>query len=176
MTVSPVKFGWAGILTTMTCALGSFNACIAPAPATTEETARDVRAWIYAYEKTWNTHEAAAVASFYSDDADFIAGSGPRIVGRDAIEESWQRYFSGIDEARQGTFAIASLRVITPDVVLVNINSTTAGEGPSGESLPTRLARGTWVVTRHDGKWQISAFRALPAEGDVRTTPGRDRQ
>jgi uncharacterized protein (TIGR02246 family) len=138
--------------------------------------ASGVRAWIDAYEKTWNTHDASAVASFFSEDADFIAGNGPWIVGRDAIEESWQRYFSGIDEARQGTFAIASLRVITPEVVLVNINSTTAGHGPSGEDLPTRLARGTWVVTRHNGGWQISAFRALPAEGDVRTAPGKDRQ
>jgi uncharacterized protein (TIGR02246 family) len=158
----------------MACAIGSLNACTAPGPATTQDAAAGVRAWIDAYEKTWNTHEASAVAAFFSEDADFIAGNGPRIVGRDAIEESWQRYFSGIDEARQGTFAIASLKVITLEVVLVNINSTTAGHGPSGDNLPTRLARGTWVVTRNNGELQISAFRALPAEGDVRTGPGRD--
>jgi uncharacterized protein (TIGR02246 family) len=176
MAVAPIKFRWAGVLTAMAWALGSFSACTAPVPATKQDTASSVRAWIDAYEKTWNTHDASAVASFFSEDADFIAGNGPWIVGRDAIEESWQRYFSGIDEARQGTFAIASLRVITPEVVLVNINSTTAGHGPSGEDLPTRLARGTWVVTRQNEAWQITAFRALPAEGDVRTAPGRDRQ
>jgi uncharacterized protein (TIGR02246 family) len=159
----------------MACALGSLNACTAPVPATAQDAAAGVRAWIDAYEKAWNTHEASAVAAFFSEDADFIAGNGPRIVGRDAIEESWRSYFSGIDEARQGTFAIASLRVITPEVVLVNINSTTAGHGPSAENLPTRLARGTWVVTRNNGEWQISAFRALPAEGEMRTGPGRDQ-
>ncbi|MFQ5891066.1 MAG: YybH family protein [Gemmatimonadota bacterium] len=160
----------------MAWALGSLNACTAPVPAATQDTASSVRAWIDAYEKAWNAHDASAVASFFSEDADFIAGNGPWIVGREAIEEGWQRYFSGIDEARKGTFAIASLRVITPDVVLVNINSTTAGHDPSGEELPTRLARGTWVVVRHNEDWQISAFRALPAQGDVRTAPGRDRQ
>ncbi|MEJ2152576.1 MAG: SgcJ/EcaC family oxidoreductase [Gemmatimonadota bacterium] len=151
------------------------RACTAPDPATTQDAADAVRAWVEAYEKAWNTHEAFAVAAFFSEDADFIVGNGPRIVGRDAVEEWWRSYFSGIDDGRKGTFAIVSLGAIAPEVVLVNINSTTAGHGHSGEALPTRLARGTWVVVQHNGKWQIAVFRALPAEGDVRSGPGRDR-
>jgi hypothetical protein len=90
------------------------------------------------------------------------------------VEELWRSYFSGIDEARGGTFAVVSLRMITPEVGVIDVNSTTAGRGPSGEELPTRLARGTWVVVRQGGEWQIVAFRALPAEGDERSGPGRD--
>jgi len=132
-----------------------------------------VRAWVDAYEKAWNTHDASAVAVFFAGHADFIVG--PRVVGREAVEEWWRTYFSRIDDARQGTFAIASLRAITPEVVVVNIDSTTAAHSPSGKDLPTKVARGTWVVIQHNGEWQISAFRALPAEGDVRSGPGRDR-
>lgn len=163
------------LLTAIAFAIGSLLACTARVPATTQDVAGGVRAWVDAYEKAWNTHEASAVAAFFSEDADFIVGNGPRIVGREAVEEWWRTYFAGIDEARKGTFGIASLRAITPEVVLVNINSTTAGHDPSHEELARRLARGTWVVAQHNGKWQISAFRALPAEGDVRSGPGRDR-
>lgn len=174
MTVALIRYRWAGVLTAIACMTGSLLACTEPVP-TSQDVADGVRSWVDAYEKTWNAHEAPAVAAFFSEDADFIAGNGPRIVGRDAIEKRWRSYFSGIDDARNGTFAIESLRVITPDVVLVNISSTTAGRDPSGRELPTRLARGTWVVAHQDGEWQISAFRALPAEGEVRSGPGRDR-
>ncbi len=175
MKVALFRYRWAPVLTAIACAIGFLHACTPPDSATTQDVADGVRAWIDAYEKAWNTHEASAVAAFFSEDADFIVGNGPRIVGRDAVEEMWRSYFSGIDDGRKGTFAVASLRVITPEVVVVNINSTTAGHGDSGEALPTRLARGTWVVDQHNGKWQISAFRALPAEGEVRFGPGRDR-
>lgn len=175
MTVALFRYRWAQVLTAIAFAIGSLHACSAPVPATEQDVADGVRVWVDAYEKTWNTHDASAVAAFFSEDADFIVGNGPRIVGRDAVEEWWRSYFSGIDDARKGTFAIASLRTITPEVVVVNINSTTAGHGHSGEELPTRLARGTWVVAQDNGKWQISAFRALPAEGDMRSGPGRDR-
>lgn len=175
MTAALVGYRWGRVLTVIACAISSLHACTAPVPVTTHDVAAGVRAWVDAYEETWNTHEASAVAGFFSEDADFIVGNGPRIVGRDAIEGWWRSYFSGIDDARKGTFAVASLRAITPEVVVVNISSTTAGQSPSGEALPTRLARGTWIVAQHSGKWQILAFRALPAEGDVRSGPGRDR-
>jgi uncharacterized protein (TIGR02246 family) len=161
-------------LSVIVCAAGLLDACAAPEPETKEDARDGVRAWVDAYEEAWNTHDASALATFFSDDADMIIGNGPKVVGRAAVEDSWRSYFAGIDDARAGTFAIVSTRVIAPDVVVLDINSTTAGAGDSGEDLPTRLARGTWVVARHDGEWQILTFRALPAEGDDRSSPGRD--
>jgi uncharacterized protein (TIGR02246 family) len=173
MTVALLSSRWARVLTAIACAIGLLQACTVPVRET-EDVADDIRAWVTSYETAWNTHDAAAVADFFSADADFIVGNGPRIVGRDAVEEAWQGYFAGIDDARKGTFAIASLEAIGPDVIFLNINSTTAGPADSGDELPTRLARGTWVVTQYNGNWQISVFRALPAEGDIRSGPGRD--
>lgn len=143
--------------------------------AQTHDVPGEVRARVEAYEEVWNTHEASAVAAFFTEDADMVFGNGPRIAGRNAIQDWWDGYFAKIDEARKGTFAIDSLRAITPEVVLINVDSTTAGRGSTGQELPTRLARGTWVVVRHAGQWWISALRGLPAEGDVRTGPGTDR-
>jgi len=146
-----------------------------PVQAQQQDVPAQVRAWVQTYEKAWNTHDAEAVAAFFSEDADLMMGNAPIVVGRDAIRDGWARYFSRIDEGRSGRMAVDSLRVLAPDVVLVNIDSTTAGRRSNGEELPTRLARGTWVVARRDGRWQIVALRALPAVGEVRLVPGTDR-
>lgn len=143
--------------------------------AQTGEVSSELPSRVKAYEHVWNTHQAGAVAAFFTEDADMIFGNGPKIVGRKAIRDWWDGYFARIDEMRTGTFVIDSLRMITPDVALININSTTAGHGPTVQQLPTRLARGTWVMVRHSGDWWISALRGLPAEGDVRLGPGTDR-
>jgi len=126
------------------------------------------------YERTWNSHEASAVAAFFAEDADMLFGNEPIRSGRDAIRDWWADYFDLIEAARGGTFAIESLRLITADVALLNVASTTAGRGVAGQGLSTRLARGTWVMVRRAGVWWIASLRGLPAEGDVRAGPGRD--
>jgi uncharacterized protein (TIGR02246 family) len=145
------------------------------AQAEKPDVSSDLRVRVEAYEQMWNTHRASAVAAFFTEDADMIFGNGPRITGREAIQEWWDAYFARIDATRKGTFAIDSVRMIMPEVALINVASTTGGRGPAGEELPTRLARGTWVLVRHSGEWWISALRGLPAEGDIRVAPGTDR-
>jgi uncharacterized protein (TIGR02246 family) len=135
----------------------------------------DLHTLVKKYEGVFNAHRASAVAAFFSKDADMIVGSGPKIVGREAIQEWWAHYFSRIDEQRKGTFAIDSVRVVAPEVVLINLDTKTAGRRSTGEELPTRLARGTWVVVRQSGEWRIAALRAFPAVGEVRFSPGTDR-
>ena len=140
-----------------------------------EQSMTDVRAVVRVYERAWNSHDASAVAAFYASDADMIMGNGPRIAGREAITEWWARYFSAISDHRAGTFHVESLRLLTSDVALANVSTLTAARNENDEELPERLARGTWILTAHDGQWLISALRGLPAEGDVRVAPGRDR-
>lgn len=135
----------------------------------------DIQSRVKAYERAWNTHQASAVAVFFTQDADMIIGNGPRIAGREAIQQWWDGYFAKIAEARGATFAIESLQLITSDVALINVDSITAGRDSTGQELPTRLARGTWVMVRRSGDWWISALRGLPAHGDMRVSPGTDR-
>ena len=135
----------------------------------------DIRAQVRAYERTWNTHDAGQVAVFYSPDADMIMGSGPRIVGRAAIEAWWARYFAAISDRRTGTFQVESVRLLAPEVALVDIGSLTAGPDENDEELPARRARGTWVLTAQGGQWLIASLRGLPAEGETRSEPGTDR-
>ena len=135
----------------------------------------DFRAFLDVYTETWNQHDGAALGALFTADADLIVGNLPRVSGREAIGESWDMYFSRLDEGRRGEFELLSLRDIAPGVLLVNIGSKTSGISGRGEVLETRLARGTWVLVERNDTWLIAAMRALPAEGEDRLRPGQDR-
>jgi uncharacterized protein (TIGR02246 family) len=174
MSAARLRYQSAGLATAIAAVIGLATASAGLLQAQVQDVPHDVRAWVKKYEDVFNTHKAPAVAAFFSEDADMIVGNGPRIVGREAIQEWWAHYFSKIDEERKGTFAIDSFRVIAPGVVLINLATTTAGRRSTGEELPARLARGTWVVIRESGEWRISALRAFPAVGEMRFKPGID--
>jgi uncharacterized protein (TIGR02246 family) len=130
-----------------------------------------LRARVEAYETLWNTHDPAAVAAFFTVDADMIMGNLPMVRGRQAIQGSWEKYFGAIEVEREGTFKVVSIRLLTPDVALINVTSETGGSDSEGRELTTRLARGTWVLVRETDDWFISAMRGQPAEGDIRGPP-----
>jgi uncharacterized protein (TIGR02246 family) len=156
-----------GILTSSILAAGLHNELEAQTP----EASDALRARVETYETVWNTHDPAAVAAFFTEDADMIMGNLPIARGRQVIQDWWGKYFAAIEPERKGTFEVVSLRLITPAVALINISSVTGNSDSEGRELPTRLARGTWVLVREADNWLISAMRGQPAEGDVRGPP-----
>ena len=128
------------------------------------------------YEETWQSHDAERLADFFADDSDMIVGIQPRIVGRAAIEMGWNRYFSRIDSGRLLAISIESIRILSPDVALINVDTTTGGiHSETDKVLESRKARGTWVVTRSSGDLKISALRAHSPTGELRESPGTDK-
>jgi len=138
------------------------------------DTFSELHARIESYQLAWNTHQASVVVEFFTQDADLIFGNGPRIVGQEAIQNWWEGYFEKIAVTRRGTFAIETLQMLTSDVAILNIKSTTFGHDTMGQEMPTRSARGTWVMVRRSSDWWISAIRGLPEQGDTRVSPGTD--
>ncbi len=127
------------------------------------------------YEETWRSHDAKRLADFFAEDADMIFGIQPRIVGRAAIETSWDLYFSRIDSGRAVSISIDSIRNLSPRIALLNVHTTTGGtHSETNEELPSRKARGTWVVTRVGGDWKIAALRIHSPVGEQRLGPGTD--
>ena len=119
------------------------------------------------YLRTFNTRDPVAVSEFFTEDADFIMGNLPRLIGRKAIENWWRNYFAKQEPGRKGRFILKSLRLITADVALVNIETTTGSKDKNGGELRTRKARGTWVLHRQkNGKWLITAMRGMPSLED----------
>jgi uncharacterized protein (TIGR02246 family) len=150
-------------------------ALLAVSGASVAETASsELDSFLNAYTTAWNVHNGNALSALFATDADLIMGSLPMVAGRAAIGEWWVQYFSRIARDRKGTFDVLSSREIAPGVRLANIASRTFGVSKQGKVLDTRLARGTWVLVKKDGAWQIAAMRGLPAAGEERSTPGTD--
>lgn len=140
------------------------------------DSADGLQKFIKHYEETWQSHNAERLGEFFSDNSDMIVGILPRVVGREAIVDAWDRYFTHIDSGRLLTISIESIRFLGPDVALINVETTTGGNhSETNEILESRKARGTWVVTRNGGDWQISALRAHSPVGELRKAPGTDK-
>jgi uncharacterized protein (TIGR02246 family) len=145
---------------------------------TAAQTAGDsaaVASFVDAYRTTWNSHDPSALAALFTPDADMIMGTDPVSLGRQGIQEWWREYFGRQEPDRGVVIAIHRMRLIRPDVVLLNVATTTGGRTEQGEQLRSREARGMWVVVREGGTWHISAMRGMPTEQDeiIRSAGGR---
>jgi len=132
---------------------------------TTEALRPDIRAFVAAYGDALNTHDPAAVSAFYRDDAEIIVRNSPPVRGRTAIQEWWRAHFAEPRPYR-AVLIIDEIRIIAPDVALINVIGTGAFPQPEGERLPIRYARATWIVVREDGEWLVSSLWVLPSEED----------
>jgi uncharacterized protein (TIGR02246 family) len=136
-----------------------------------------VGALIDAYRTTWNGHNASDLAEFFTEDADLIMGTDPIAAGREAVEAWWQGYFARQEPERHVAIEVQAVRLIAPDVAVVNVATTTQGQSAQGEELRSREARGTWVVVRKGASWRISAMRGMPTEQDqiIRASSGEGK-
>lgn len=141
-------------------------------PVQTEQ----IEKFVEEYEAIWQSHDAERLADFFSEDSDMIVGIQPRISGRTAIEESWADYFHRIDSGRVIAISIESVRFLSPEIALINVDTTTGGtHSKTNEAMEFRKARGTWVVTRSQGDWKIAALRMHSPIGQLREKPGTDK-
>ncbi len=134
-----------------------------------------IRALVSAYEEAFNTHDPAAISAFYTNDADIVVRNSPLIHGRSAVLKWWHSYFGQLRprwldrkrwfESMRTILIIDEIRMMAPNVALINITGTAAVQQTDAEP-PIRYARATWVVVRKAGKWLISALRVLPSEED----------
>ena len=124
-----------------------------------------LRAFVAAYEDTFDRHDAEALSAFYRDDADIIVREGPVIHGAQAIREWWRAYFSQPRPYRV-LLIIEQVKMMSENVALLTFTATGALSAGTDKLQPVRYARATWVVVREDGKWLIAALRVLPSEDD----------
>lgn len=137
-----------------------------PGAAQTAADSVAVRTQIGAYQRAWNTHDPAALAACFAQDADVVMGNLPAARGRQAIQDWWQVLFAGQDPGRHLTLDVGSLRFLSADAAVVALATTTGGQDAEGHGLPVQRSRGTWLMQRDGGRWLISALRAFPREKD----------
>lgn len=134
--------------------------------AQTEDDSSEVYKLVNKYQDIWDSHDASALGAFFTEDADFIMGNIPLIQGRDGIRKWWSNYFKRQESERKLIITVNSFRIIAPGIVLLNVSTATGDRNSQGAELPTRKARGTWVLCWRNTDWLITAMRGMPTEED----------
>ena len=111
-----------------------------------------------AYAAAWEKHDAKAIAVFYTEEADLVISSGESFSGRGAIEQSMQQWFDGI--LKDTTFAetIEKVRLIRPDLALVDSDIQIKSPGNDDPAGHFHLVT---LLSKHDGKWLSETTRAV---------------
>ncbi len=123
-----------------------------------------LRGTVESFQTAWNAHDAAAVVALFIDDADQVMGDGPMTIGRQALQQWWGARFAGMEAGRRITLTVSAVRLVTPQVAVINTVATSGGRDAQGHALPSDTDRGTWVVVQKSGRWLMAALRVYPAE------------
>ncbi len=124
-----------------------------------------IRAFVAAYEDTFNRHDTDALAAFYRQDAEIIVRNDAIVQGGQSILDWWRQYFSQPRPYR-ALMIIEEIRMIESDVALLNVIGTGAPNNATIQPNSVRYARATWLLVREEGRWLIAALRVLPSDFD----------
>ncbi len=116
-------------------------------PASPEQTALTERE--HEFEAAYAKGDAAALADFFTDDAEYTDSDGDLTAGRAAIEKDFRESLAA-NKGSKLDIVVTSVKTLTPDVVIEKGQTTiTKKDGSTDESLFTA------VQVRKDGKWRI---------------------
>ncbi|MCE9533840.1 MAG: SgcJ/EcaC family oxidoreductase [Planctomycetes bacterium] len=111
-----------------------------------------------AFVEAFNKGDAAALAAFYTADADYIDQAGKVVKGKAAIEKTYQQLFADQKGAKL-TIGVTSIRFVKPDLALLD----GVTEVVSADGGPPTNARYSSVHVLQDGKWLIASVREMVA-------------
>jgi uncharacterized protein (TIGR02246 family) len=115
-----------------------------------EAIAKNAEAFLEAFHKG----DAAAVASFFTEDSEFTGLTGVRLKGRATIEKALQKFFEE-NKGQKVQVQSESLHFVTPEVAIED--GLTLALHPDG--MPPSRARYTMVHVKKEGKWYIGSMR-----------------
>ncbi len=142
------------VLASMASALMFGVAAQADENKTASRTAEDaIRAAVESYVDAYNRGDAKAVASHWSESAEWISPSGQRFQGRQAIQDEMQSLFADRQEVRIEVIN-PSIRLISPEVAMEEgiVRVIRPAELPSDS---TYLA----IHVKQDGRWKLDSVR-----------------
>jgi uncharacterized protein (TIGR02246 family) len=109
--------------------------------------------------EAWNAGDAAAYASLFTEDADYVTFLGINMPGRRAIQEGHRALFTGPLRGSRLTFTDLppTVRFVRPDVAIVVAGGSSSLPG-GAPSDPGRESTLTFVMVREPAGWRITAF------------------
>ena len=102
----------------------------------------------------FNRGDAKTVASFWTENGDYIDQEGRQVKGRTALEKLYQKVFAERPGAKL-TVTITSARMVTPDIALEEGISEVA---PADGGPPT-AAEFSAVLVKKYGQWYFESVR-----------------
>ena len=118
--------------------------------------------------EAWNAGDARAYGARYCPDGTFTNTDGTVDLGRDEVVRTAERAFQGVLAGTKLSVAVRKLRVLRPDVAVVDLDTRVsgmqaAGNGPDGEVRISQML----VLVKEDGHWWITAqHNAMQSAGD----------
>lgn len=106
-------------------------------------------------EAAWEKHDAKSVAELFTKDGDVITAKGEKLEGREGIEQSLADGFSGDLKDTTLSEDVQKVRVIKPDVALVDADGEL-----KGTDNPRRFHVFS-VMLKQDGKWVWETTRVI---------------
>jgi uncharacterized protein (TIGR02246 family) len=139
----------------LACALGSGSSPARAAASDPQEEAitKTAEAFVEAFQKG----DAEAVATFWTQDGDYVDLTGRVLNGRPAIENAFKDFFME-NKGLKLRIDVNSVRFVTPDVAIED--GTTSVIPPDG--TPPSQARYTNVHVKKDGQWLLQSVREAP--------------
>jgi uncharacterized protein (TIGR02246 family) len=120
----------------------------------------------------WNAGDARAWADRYSLDGTFTNTNGTLDLGRDDVARTAEEAFQGVLAGTKLSLTVRKLRLIRPDVVVVDLDARVSGmpvpppddsNGPGGEVRISQML----VLVEEDDRWWITAqHNAMQSAGD----------
>lgn len=110
----------------------------------------DIRQVVQSYVEAFNRGDAAAVASHWSDDADYVSPTGDRLKGRKKIEAFLKKFFGENKDLRIEAF-VSSIRFPSANraVETGKVTVTRPGAAPEDSLYIAEYSkrRGAWKLT-----------------------------
>ena len=113
---------------------------------------------VAALETAYNSGDAKAYASLFTEDADFLNRFGMHFEGRQAIENIHVDLFGRLAKGNYGELKLMKARTLTDDVIYAKAD----GEWhvPPGSPMSgTTLSRYSIIIVRSGNEWQVGAMQ-----------------
>jgi uncharacterized protein (TIGR02246 family) len=115
-----------------------------------------------AFAEAWRQADAKGIAALFAENGDTISPDGQTYSGRAAIESRYRELFEGMYKGTQIAIATTSIRLLQPDVAVVDGSYEITGmKGPDGKEMAAVKGLYTNLAVKEGAEWHIACSRPM---------------
>ena len=112
------------------------------------------------FDEAWNGRDAAKIATFLTEDADFVFPDGALFTGKKEIEKFYANRFLNMSPSIRHKLTLKTVRFVASDTAIVDFRATITDDA-SADNPPILDGRSTWVVIKNNDSWITTAVRVM---------------